>query len=82
MEIVDWMEQERKDKVKALKVGDTVNILPENGYCLDPQTATIQSFHTVNGWKEHHGWVWLEVKEQGQLLFWPSEYEAIEEITS
>lgn len=68
--------------MSTLKVGDTVNILPENGYRIEPQTAIVHAFHTVNGWKEHHGWVWLEVKEQGQLLFWPSEYEAIEEPVS
>lgn len=65
-----------------LKIGDTVNILPDNSYRLKPQTATIHTFHTENGWKEHHGWVWLEVKEQGQLLFWPSEYEVIDEVVS
>ena len=65
-----------------MNVGDSVNILPNNGYRLDPQLATVVSFHTENGWKESHGWVWLEVKEQGQLLFWPSEYEVIEETVS
>ena len=64
----------------SIKIGDTVNILPDNGYQIEPQTATVQSFHTENGWTEKHGWVWLEVKEQGQLLFWPSEYEVIEEV--
>ena len=61
-----------------LKVGDSVKILPDNSYILEPQLATIVSFHTENGWKESHGWVWLDVKDQGQLLFWPSEYEVIE----
>lgn len=60
-----------------LKVGDSVQILSKNVYRLAPQVATIQSFHTENGWKEHRGWVWLQVEGEGQLLFWPSEYEEI-----
>lgn len=60
-----------------MKIGDNVKILPDNGYMLEPQAATIVSFHTENGWKEHHGWVWLQVEGEGQLLFWPSEYEEI-----
>lgn len=62
-----------------IKVGDNVQILSENGYRIEPQVATVQSFHTENGWKEHHGWVWLQVQDKGQLLFWPSEYAAIGE---
>ena len=65
--------------MKNLKVGDSVQIRAENGYMLEPQIASVVSFHTENGWKESHGWVWLEVKEVGQLLFWPSEYKIIEE---
>lgn len=64
--------------MKTLKVGDCVQILTENSYSLKPQIATIQSFHTENGWKEHHGWLWLYVEGVGQLLFWPSEYEVLE----
>jgi hypothetical protein len=60
-----------------MNVGDSVKILPNNGYMLEPQLATIVSFHTENGWKESHGWVWLDVEKQGQLLFWPSEYEVL-----
>ena len=56
--------------MKQLKVGDSVQILPTNGYTLKPQTATVQNFHTENGWKESHGWVWLEVKDSQPLLFW------------
>lgn len=67
--------------MNTIKIGDTVNILPDNGYCIEPQTAIVHAFHTENGWKEHHGWVWLLVDDQ-QLLFWPSEYEVIEELVS
>lgn len=68
--------------MKELKVGDSVQILPDNAYSLKPQVAIIQSFHTENGWKERHGWLWLDVEEVGQLLFWPSEYQVIEDDAS
>lgn len=65
--------------MKQLKVGARVQILAVNAYRLKPQVATIQRFHTENGWREDNGWVYLDIGEARPLLFWPGEYEVIED---